>query len=108
MYKIGSKLKYYRTANGYSIVEVVKKFSEINVPIRAQTIYKWENDSCIPDLKTINILSHIYGTNLASIYDDNKFCKSLSKQENDFINCLRNNEVYKKIIKLLCSLNTEV
>ena len=107
MYKIGSKLKYLRTSHGYSIVEVMKKFEEINIPIKAKTIYRWENDSCIPDLKTINALSHIYGVNLASIYEEEPFCKSLNKNENDFIDCLRTYPTYKKIIKLLANVDME-
>ena len=107
MYKIGSTLKSLRTSNGYSIVEVIKKFAEINIPIKAKTIYRWENDSCVPDIKTINILSHIYGVSLTSIYEDDIFCKSLNKCENDFIDCLRNNKTYKKIIKLLANIDVE-
>ena len=107
MYKIGSTLKSLRTSNGYSIVEVIKKFAEINIPIKAKTIYRWENDSCIPDLQTINILSHIYGVSITSIYEDDAFCKSLNKNENDFINYMRNNQSFKKIINLLANLNVE-
>ena len=41
MYKIGSTLKSLRTSNGYSIVEVIKKFAEINIPIKAKTDWAW-------------------------------------------------------------------
>ena len=107
MYKIGNTLKTLRTSNGLSIIEVIKKFAEINIPIKAKTIYRWENNTCIPDIKTINILSHIYGVSLTSIYEDDAFCKSLNKYENDFINCLRNNKTYKKIIKLLANIDSD-
>ena len=107
MLKIGSTLKSLRTSSGFSIVEVIKKFSELNISVKAKTIYRWENDSCIPDIQTINILSHIYGVSLTSIYEDDEFYKSLSKCENDFINCMRNNQTYKKIIKLLANLDME-
>ena len=105
MNKIGNILKSLRKSHGFSIPEITKKLEETNIVVKQKTIYRWENNTCIPDIKTINILSHIYGVTLSSIYEDSKFCKTLNEHENDFMDYFRNNRTFKRIIQLLINLN---
>ena len=105
MNKIGNILKSLRKSQGFSIPEITKKLEETNIVVKQKTIYRWENNTCIPDIKTINILSHIYEVTLSSIYEDSKFCKTLNEHENDFIDYFRNNRTFKRIIQLLINLN---
>ncbi len=85
MKKIGKTLKELRKSNGFSINDIIKKLAETNIIVKQKTIYKWENDTCIPNIETINVLSHIYGISLTSMYEDTSFCKSLNQHENNFI-----------------------
>ena len=107
MNTIGDTLKSLRKNCNYSVYDIIKKLEETNIHVRVNTIYKWENNITIPDIKTINVLSNIYGISLTSIYEDSKFCKSLNKNENDFIVFLRNNNNFRKIIKLLVNLKED-
>lgn len=106
MNKIGKTLKELRKSNGFSISDIIKKLAETNINIKPKTVYKWENDTCIPNIETINILSHIYGISLTSMYEDTSFCKSLNHYENKFIDCLRTNKTFRKLVKQLVNLNS--
>lgn len=105
MNKIGHTLKELRKSNGFSIIDIIKKLAEINIVVKQKTIYKWENDICIPNIQTINALSHIYGISLTSLYEDTSFCKSLNQHENCFIDFLRSNKSFRKLAKQLINLN---
>lgn len=107
MKNIGSTLKTLRKENNFSIYDITQKLAETNIHVREKTIYKWENNTCVPDVKTINVLSNIYGITLTSIYEDSKFCKSLNKHESNFIKLLRSNNRFRKIVKLLINLKSE-
>ena len=105
MSKIGKTLKELRKSNGFSINDIIKKLAETNIIVKQKTIYKWENDTCIPNIETINVLSHIYGISLTSMYEDTAFCKSLNRHENNFINHLRSNKAFRRLAKQLTILN---
>ncbi|MBR0039049.1 MAG: helix-turn-helix transcriptional regulator [Lachnospiraceae bacterium] len=101
MVKIGKKLREARLNCNLSIEKVIKKLEELNIYVTKKTIYRWENDDTVPDLKTINTLSFIYNANLNELYEDTKFCKSLNENEYRFIIAVRENEQFRKITKLL-------
>ena len=101
MVKIGKKLKEIRLNCKLSIEKVIKKLEELGIYVTKKTIYRWENDNTVPDLKTINTLSYIYNANLNLLYEDKKFYKSLSENEYKFIIAIRENESLRKIAKLL-------
>ena len=104
MLKIGHKLKEIRLKNKFSIPTVIKKLEEVNIYITKKTIYRWENDNIIPNLETIKVLSFIYNTNLNEIYEDKRYLKVLSEGEFIFINILRENNNFKKIVKTLVKM----
>lgn len=104
MEKIGSKLKELRLKNNFSINTVIKKLSEANIVINKKTIYRWENNSVIPTLDTIRILSYIYNTDLSTLYEDTKYFKVLNENEFLFINMLRLNTEFSKIVNNLMKL----
>lgn len=101
MIKIGKKLKESRLNCKLSIEAVIKKLEELNIYVTKKTIYRWENDNTVPDLKTVNTLSYIYSVNLNEFYEDTRFYKSLSENEYKFIITLRENDLFRKIAKLL-------
>lgn len=107
MKNLGLKLKSLRKDNNYSVYDIVKKLEEFNIHLKEKTIYKWENNTCTPDVKTINVLSNIYGITLTSIYEDSKFCKTLNKHESEFIKNFRSNLNFRKIVKQLVNKNLE-
>ncbi|MBO6118895.1 MAG: helix-turn-helix transcriptional regulator [Lachnospiraceae bacterium] len=104
MIKIGSKLKEIRLNCKLSINAVIKKLEEMNIYVTKKTIYRWENDNTIPDLKTIKVLSFIYDSNLTEIYEDKRFYKSLSENEYKFIMAIRGNDSFRKIAKILSKI----
>ena len=108
MNNIGETLKMLRKSCNYTVCDIIKKLEETNIHVRENTIYKWENNISVPDIKTINVLSNIYGISLTSIYEDSKYCKSLNKSENEFIILLRSNIKFKKIVKLLINIKEEI
>lgn len=105
MIHIGKKLKEIRVNNKLSISSVINKLQELNIRVTRKTFYRWECDSTIPDLETIKILSYIYNTSLNELYEDTKFYKALTENEFKFINLFRENNEFKKIVKLLKKLN---
>lgn len=107
MREIGDTLRTLRKSCNYTVYDILKKLAETNIHVKLNTIYKWENNICVPDIKTINVLSNIYGISLTSIYEDSKFCKSLNKNENEFIVFLRENLKFRKIVKLLLNLKED-
>ena len=104
MKNIGDTLRELRKNCNYSVYDIINKLEETNIHVRVNTIYKWENNICIPDIETINVLSNIYGISLTGIYEDSKFCKALNKNENEFIKILRSNIKFRKIVKLLVDI----
>ena len=84
-----------------SIEKVIKKLEELGIYVTKKTIYRWENDNSVPDLKTINTLSYIYNANLNLLYEDTKYYKSLSESEYKFIITIRENEDFRRIAKLI-------
>ena len=101
MVKIGKKLKENRLNCKLSIDKVIKKLEELGIYVTKKTIYRWENDNSVPDLKTINTLSYIYNANLNLLYEDTKYYKSLSESEYKFIITIRENEDFRRIAKLI-------
>lgn len=104
MENIGSKLKELRLKNNFSINTVIKKLSEVSIIVNKKTIYRWENNSVIPTLDTIRILSYIYNFDLNALYEDKKHYKVLSENEFQFINMLRLNNAFSKIVNNLIKL----
>ena len=102
--KIGRKLKEIRLNNNLSLNNVIKKLEEFDYFVSKKTIYKWENDTSIPDLKTIRLLSYIYNVNLSELYENTRYYKALNDHEFKFINTLRENDEFKKIVRILMKI----
>ena len=101
MINIGKKLKEIRVNSKLSINTVINKLRELNIYVTRKTFYRWECDTTVPDLETIKVLSFIYNTNLNEFYEDTKYFKALTENEFRFINLFRENNDFKKIVKLL-------
>lgn len=101
MVKIGKKLRELRLNCNLSIDKVIEKLKELNIYVTKKTIYRWENDNTVPDLKTFNTLSFIYNANLNELYEDTRFYKSLNENEYKFIIAIRENDIFRRITKLL-------
>ncbi len=57
--QLGSQLKYHRERLGETQVSLASKLG-----VTRQSVSKWENDLCFPDLKTLVTLSELYGITL--------------------------------------------
>lgn len=104
MIHIGNQLKEIRLSCKLSINNVIKKLEEFNIFITKKTFYRWECDKVIPDLETIKVLSYIYQTNICAFYEDTRYYKALTENEYKFINLYRENNDFKKIVKLLSKI----
>ena len=102
--KLGKKLREIRKENNLSVKNVSERFKEYDINTSEKLIYGWENDVAIPNLKNIRILSSIYKVNLSSLYEDSKYCKALDENENKFIEMIRSNYKFKKIVSLLLEI----
>lgn len=105
MIHIGKKLKEVRVNCKLSISTVINKLQELNIFVTKKTFYRWECDVTVPDLETIKVLSYIYNANLNEFYEDTKYFKALTENEFKFINLFRENNNFKKIVKLLKKLS---
>ena len=101
---LGTKLKNLRKENKYTIKNIISKLNEYNICVTEKSIYRWENNKVVPDIKTIHVLSNIFNVSLTSLYEDSKYCKALNKSESKFLNYLRTNSHFKKIVSLLIKL----
>ena len=57
MSSIGSKIAFYRKANGMTQEDLAKKLE-----VSAQAVSKWENDITCPDIQSLAPLAKIFGT----------------------------------------------
>ena len=104
MIHIGKQLKEIRLGCKLSINDVIKKLEEFNIYITKKTFYRWECDAAIPELETIKVLSYIYKTNISAFYEDTRYFKALTENEYKFICLYRENNEFKKIVKLLSKI----
>lgn len=105
--KIGRNLKALRQQNGFSIRKLSLVLAEFGYPISFQTIYKWESDKIMPNIKSLNILSTIYNVGLESFFDDGSNVQSLSNGELKLISYLHTYKTFQKIVFLLSKLDKE-
>lgn len=105
--KIGRNLKTLRIQNGFTIQRLCIVLSEFNFPISYQTIYKWESDKIMPDMRSLNVLATIYNVGLESFFDDSSNVQSLSSGELKLISYLHTYKTFKRIIFLLAKLDKE-
>ena len=100
--QMADTLKKIRKLNKLSVNDVCYLSTQYGYPLYFKSLYKWETGKSMPDLKALEILCHIYNIH---IYDllKTKACKkySLSLRESNFINALRFNKKYKKILLML-------
>ena len=107
-YFFGSKIKKIRIENDLSIVDVSKLFLQHSNPVSPKTIYKWEKDIVIPDLEQFATLANIYNTSLSGLLNNQKsLSRNLTEHESEFIEMLRYNATYKKIVVLLSKKERE-
>lgn len=94
MKTIGEKLKEARKGQKMSQNEVAEKLF-----ISRQSISKWENDICLPDLDNFQKICNLYETNpnelLNNVLNETTFSNiEKSKENNDFIEGQEFNDLY--------------
>ena len=104
MIHIGKQLKEIRLGCKLSIDNVIEKLKELNIYITKKTFYRWECDTVIPNLETIKVLSYIYQTNISAFYEDTRYFKALTENEFKFITLFRENNDFRKIVRLLSKI----
>ncbi|MBO6134335.1 MAG: helix-turn-helix transcriptional regulator [Lachnospiraceae bacterium] len=105
--KMGKRLKSLRIQNGFSIKKLSLVFSEFNFPISIQTIYKWESDRMLPDIKSLGTLASIYNVGIESFFDGEGNIHSLNESELKLISYLHSYKAFKRILSLLAKLREE-
>lgn len=100
--ELSSTLKKLRRLNKLSANDVCYLCAQYGYPIYFKTLYKWENAHSVPDLKSLEILCHIYNVQLTDLFKNKNSKKfSLTLQESNFIETVRFNKKFKKILLLL-------
>ena len=100
--ELSKTLKKMRRLNKLSANDVCYLCTQYGYPIYFKTLYKWENTYSMPDLKSLEILCHIYNIRLVDLLKNKNSRKiNLSLRENNFIETIRFNKKFKKILLLL-------
>ena len=95
-------LKKARRQNKLSANDVCYLCAQYGYPIYFKTLYKWENAQSMPDLESLEILCRIYNVRLSDILKNKNSKKyNLSLKESVFIQNIRINKKFKKILLLL-------
>lgn len=95
-------LRALRKNNKLSVTDVCCLCAQYGHPIYYKSIYKWEKAERTPDLKTLDILCHIYNININDLLKNkNSKNHSLDLKESNFISMLRYNKKYKKSFLIL-------
>lgn len=97
---IGEKLHSLRLQKEYSIDDLRRMLANFNYPASNKTIYRWERNEVIPDLKAITILCEIYKITVSYLMNikHNDRTQIISKYETQFLYAFRTNEIYRKLI----------
>lgn len=101
MITLGNRLKNARKQNGLSIVAVKKLLENFNENICASIIYKWESNEVTPPISILNYLANIYNTTVSQLIDDTMGIQALNEFELKFIDTLRIDPEFKKIIYMI-------
>lgn len=76
--ELGKQIKKYRTEQNLSQEELAEK-----VFVSRQTISNWENDKCYPDIKSMVLMSEVFGVSLDKLIkgDLERMKKEIDAQE---------------------------
>ena len=105
--KIGNTLKSLRLQNGFSVKCLSSMLNDFNYPISDKTIYKWESNKTIPDIKSLNILAKIYNVGLESFFESGSKIQALTSIELKLISYLHSYKLFKKVVLMLARLDRE-
>lgn len=103
--KVGNTLKHLRLQNGFSIKHLSSILNDFNYPISDKTIYKWESNKIIPDIKSLNILAKIYNVGLESFFESSSKIQALTSVELKLISYLHSYKLFKKVVFMLARLD---
>ena len=79
MFNLGESLKQLRKKNGITLEEMGKLLSKSK-----PTIYKYEENQVIPDMRTILEICNIFSITISDLFEFNEIQKDLSRQKNPF------------------------
>ena len=100
--ELSNSLKKLRRLNKLSANDVCYLCTQYGYPIYFKTLYKWENAQSVPDLKSLEILCHIYNVHIADLLRNKNSKKvNLTLKESYFIQAIRLNKSFKKMLLLL-------
>ena len=105
--RIGNTLKSLRLQNGFSIKALSSILTEFDYPVSIKTIYKWESDKIIPDIKSLNMLAKIYNVGIEIFFNNESNVQALSDIELKLISYLHTYKTFKKVIFLLAKIDEE-
>lgn len=97
---IGNKLRELRIQKKYTVDDIKNFLATYEYPVSRKTIYRWENNEVIPDLRAVTILCDLYKITASNLMDIKQegHAQTISKYETQFIFAFRTNKAYRKII----------
>ncbi len=97
--ELGSRIKQYRAARGWSQDELAEKMY-----VSRQTISNWENDKSYPDLQSLLLLAGLFGVSLDQLVkgDIETMQKAINKQD---IRAVNRNAVWMTVFMALAALS---
>lgn len=107
-FNLGKNLKMLRLESGFSVCNICLLLSEkYSYPICNKTYYKWESGEIKPTKKSLQYLADIFHTTISGILTANSVSQVLTDEESDFIDELRTNIHFRRIVSLLTIVNKE-
>ena len=104
---IGNTLKSLRLQNGFSIRSLSAMLTEFSYPTSIKTLYKWESNKVMPDIKSLNILAKIYNVGLECFFGSEFPNQALNDNELKLISYLHSYKTFKKMVFLLARIGKE-
>ena len=95
---ISTRLKKLRKQFMLSAAKVIQMLSHIDKKYSIQTLYKWEEGSVTPSIKTLKALANIYKCPISYLIDgENLEYKRLTAHERFLLNLYRNDFLFRSI-----------
>lgn len=106
--ELGAKLRALRKCYGYSAKKLVHLLEKRGLSYKEETIYKWEQENCVPNIKTLKCLSEIFHCSMSILLSEPDVeYKNLSSFEIFLLHLYRNDFLFRSIsVQIMRRLNS--
>lgn len=103
--KLSTRLKALRKNESLTVSEVVRLLYENNLDYSEQSVYKWEEGSSVPSVRTLYILAKIYNCPISFLVaDDHVNFKKINPHELLILRLFRTDFLFRSTASLLMRL----